>query len=86
MRDEHYAEFAKGLREAIKSILVEMSADEDRDTVAYDELCLAVKRKFPKVEFFAITREVEGMLKGCAIENEGYECRLPVLEVLARIK
>jgi hypothetical protein len=83
MNDQTYAEFTREFRQAIKSVLVEMSAKSENESVALDELALAVKTKFKNVDFMCIMREVEHLLKENSIERVGYDCKLPILETLS---
>ena len=85
MDDKVYEDFRVDLRKAIREILSEVSMDPQVKTIQFDDLCLAVKAKYKKLEFVAITDEIRRMLKESAIQadNHVYELRLSALEMLA---
>jgi hypothetical protein len=58
MSAKNWKEIRELVRKSVKEILVELSAHSENEAVAYDELCLSVLAKNPKIEFSDITGEV----------------------------
>lgn len=85
MKEEEYQMLMSELKPAVKTILAEMAADSDDESVPFDVLCLAVKSRFKKLQFTTCVDAVERLLKEQSIERQGYECRIPILDLLASL-
>ena len=86
MNDAAYEEFQKEFLSAVKEILAEkMMENGGMDPVDLDSLALAVKGKFPKVEWAAVVDGIMRLTRNQVVETTGYSCKMSVMDMLASL-
>ena len=85
MSAKDWKEISARVRKAVREVLTELSAQSENETVAYDELCLAVLARSPGIGFGDIAGEVGTMVKESAIDCKGYNLRMSILDMLAAL-